>query len=74
MKGSDLIVVTNGGESVEVTRKAYDAHYATNGYTIVGNSDPVPTKAELKAMLDDAGVEYPKSANLADLVALAATI
>jgi len=76
MPSSDIITVTNGEHDIKVTEKAYVTFYRDAGYAPAGKSETLaePTNAELKAALDDAGVEYPKGANKAALLVLFATI
>ena len=52
--------------------KIIDARFAPEGEKTGTTAPPAggPTKNELKAALDEAGVEYPANANKADLAAL----
>jgi len=72
-----MLTVTNGEHTIEVSRKAFDAFYAGQGYAEqdgTPKADDGPTVPALKAALEAAGVEYPKAARKPELLALFATI
>lgn len=53
-KGNDLLTITKGGKSLEVTRKAFNVHYAGLGYKVDGEkaAPKVYTLDELKELSD----------------------
>lgn len=75
MPKSDMIAVTNGEHTIEVTEKAYDAFYREQGYAPVGGEKAkAPTVAEMKTKLAEAGIDVPNGAKKDEVAALFATL
>lgn len=77
VKAADSVikVVSPAGKEVEVTERAYNVVYKGQGYKLVGevNEREVLEKKkndELKAILDDRGVDYPSNGTKEELVNL----
>lgn len=53
-KGNDLLTIVKGGKTLEVTRKAFNVHYAGLGYKLDGEkaAPKVYTLDELKELSD----------------------
>lgn len=72
-KASDSIVkITNGKEELSVTERAFKLSYAAKGYKLSSDVQLIKelTVREIKAQLDEAGIEYPSSARKDELIQL----